>query len=305
MRRLALAATLALAFASSSRALLVQGYDAAVNERFVSGFSSAPVANTSAGFTLSGYDLSGVGWRDNASQIAVTLVSPEHFLTAAHVAPAVGTTVSFLGSDGVKRTYTVDSVTTLTYGDKNTDLSLGRLTEVVDTSHIASYFGFYLGNLSETYAGLPVTLYGANGRVGTNTLSDAGNFDLLPFGGGDGDIDSVVTLTDFDSVTGEAQGQGGDSGSPTFVRIVGNQLALLGVHSAIATASGVDYTLDTFAVATAYHQINLALQNAGYEGWLVYNNALDIASPIPEPASAAALLGAAALVFAAPRRRRA
>lgn len=304
MRRLALAATLALAFPPASHALLVQGYDAEVNERFASGFPSAPVANTDPDFLLAGYDLSGVGWRTNSTQFAVTLISPEHFLTAAHVAPAAGSFVSFLGTDGVVRNYAVESVSTLQYNGQNTDLTLGRLIDPVATDFITFYGGLFLGNTAAAYRDMPVTLYGANGRIGSNTLDDVGNFDLLPFGGGNDTVDSVVSITDYDPVTGEAQGQGGDSGSPTFVRIVGNQLALFGIHSAIATAEGAQFTIDTLPLFTAYDQINDRLIDDLYEdGWGFYVGG--VVSPIPEPASAAALLGAAALVFGATRRRHA
>lgn len=304
MRRLALAATLALAFATSAHALLVQGYEADVNERFASGFSSAPVANTDPDFLLAGYDLSGVGWRTNNAQFAVTLISPEHFLTAAHVAPTIGSSVSFLGTDGLVRTYTVASVSTLQYNGQNTDLTLGRLTAPVVTDFITFYGGLFLGNTAADYQDMPVTLYGANGRVGTNTIDDVGNLDMLPFGGGNGTIDSVVSITDYDPVTGEAQGQGGDSGSPTFVRIAGNQLALFGIHSSVATVESAQLTIDTLPVFTAYNQINNAMIADGYEdGWGVYTGGVVSPSTIPEPSSAALLLGATALVFGTTRRR--
>lgn len=306
MRRLALAATITLAFATSARALLVQGYDAGVNERFASGFASAPIANTDPDFLLAGYDLSGVGWRTNSTVFAVTLISPEHFLTAAHVAPGVGSSVSFLGTDGLVRTYTVASVSILQYNGQNTDLTLGRLTAPVVTNFITFYGGLFLGNSTSNYQDLPVALYGANGRVGTNTIDDVGNLDMLPFGGGDGTVDSAVSITDYDPVTGEAQGQGGDSGSPTFVRIAGNQLALFGIHSAIATVGGTQLTIDTLPVFTAYNQINNTLITDGYQdGWGLYLGGVVSPSTIPEPASVAAVLGTAALVFGTTRRRHA
>lgn len=304
--RPALLAAFALNAASASFALTIYDYDSATNERFTSGFSSgSPVANSSPAFTLAGYDLSGVGWRNNSKEIAVTLVSPEHFVTAAHVAPAVNSTVSFLGSDGLVRSYTVGSVTTFQFNGNNTDLSLGRLTAVVDTAHITSYAGLFLGNTAGDYANLPVTLYGANGRVGTNTVDVVGAADLLPFGHLDlQPADSVISIMDFDPVTGEAQAQGGDSGSPTFVRIAGNQLALFGIHSAINSAPPPHQTYDSLPLLTNYDLINNALISAGYQGWGYYTGNVVAPSPVPEPASAAVLLGLAAL-GAATRRRRA
>lgn len=303
--RLASAAVTALAlFASRGQALQIHNYDAAVNERFASGFESgAPVANTSSSFTLAGYNLSGVGWQAANNDFAVTLVSPRVFLTAAHVAPGTSSTVSFLGADGVKRNYTVSSVSTLTYNGQNTDLALGVLTEAVDTAQIGFYAGIYLGNSSAHYQNLPVTLYGANGRVGTNTVDAVGAADLLPFGHTDTQPnDSVISVMDFDPVTGEAQGQGGDSGSPTFVRVGGNQLALFGIHSAINANPPPQQTYDSLPLFAAYSQIDAAVIAAGYApGWGVYDFT---ASPIPEPASAAALAGLGAALAGGLRRRR-
>lgn len=299
------AAALCVCVASSASALTVSGYDGSVNERFASGFEAgAPVANTSPSFTLAGYDLSGVGWRTNNNDFAVTLISPEHFLTAAHVAPPVGANVSFLGTDGVVRTYTVGTVTTLQFNGNATDLTLGRLTAVVDTAHITSYGGLFLGNTSAPYANLPVTVYGANGRIGANTVDVVGTADILPFGHTDPQpVDSVIAVMDFDAVTGEAQAQGGDSGSPSFVRIAGNQLALFGIHSAINAAPPPEQTYDSLPLLSAYDTINTALVNAGYAGWGYYTGGVVSPSAVPEPSAFAALLGLAALGQAASRRR--
>ncbi len=292
------------AFSPIACALVVQGYQSIINERFDSGFPSSPVANTSPSFALAGYDLSGVGWRDNDSRFAITLISPEHFLTAAHVAPSAGSTVSFLGADGIKRTYTVSSSTTLTYQGRDSDLSIGRLTQVVDTNHITSYNGIFLGNISADYEGLPVTFYGKNGRVGTNMIEAVFETSLLPFGAGnDNLVDSVLAAADFDDTTGEAQGEVGDSGSPTFVRLEGGQLALFGVHSAIGTSNGVQYTYDSLPVFTAYGQINSALQADGYSGWSLFGDTLPLPGIIPEPASTATLAGGFVFLIAATRRR--
>ncbi len=298
------ALALLLAGASTAQALIVEGYTAQANERFASAFPSAPIANASAEFLLHGYDLSGVGWRDSNPAAAVTLISPEHFLTAAHTAPAVGSTVSFLGSDGVKRSYIVASVETLLFEGRASDLTLGRLSSAVETAHITSYAGLYLGDAAPVYENLPVAMLGANGRVGLNTVADLGVVDLLPFGGGDSLHDGVVALTTRDTVVGSAQGQGGDSGSPSFVAVSGGQLALWGIHSAVGTISGTELTIDSLPLFTAYAQIDGALQAAGYAGWGYYTSGVTTISAIPEPAATAALLGIASLALIATRRRR-
>lgn len=288
----------------TAQALIVQDYSPSVHERFASGFASAPLANNSASFLLSGYDLSGVGWRDNNPATAITLISPEHFLTAAHVAPAAASTVSFLGVDGLKRTYSVSTVSTVTYNGQATDLVLGRLTAPVAGDYITHYSGLFLGNSASTYQNLPITMYGANGRVGLNTVSSVGNLDLLPFGGGDGQVDSVVAITTQDNATHEAQGQGGDSGGPSFAAISGNRLALWGIHSGVGTIAATAVTIDTLPLFSAYTQIDNALRAAGYPGWSYFTSGVVAVSPIPEPASMAVGLGLASLALGSARRRR-
>ena len=296
--------------ASSAWALAVQGYDASVNERFASGFSSGPiVVNTDPDFTLAGYDLSGVGWQTAASTFAVTLISPRHALTAAHVAPAVNSSVSFLGQDGIVRSYTVSAVTNLSFNGRASDAVLVQLGTAVDTTQIATYFGLGLASTA-AYQNLPVTLYGANGRVGLNTVEDVGAFDLLPFStgpgvpSGDGNADSVIGYTDFDPVTGEAQGQGGDSGSPTFARMSNGDLALVGIHSAIGTVSGTQITIDSMPLLASQTQINSLLAADSYGPWNYYTGGVVAPAAIPEPAALASLLGGAALACAVRLRRR-
>lgn len=294
----------------AARALQIVGYDAALHERFASGFEAgAPVANTGASFVLAGYDLSGVGWQTASNDFAVTLISPRHALTATHVAPGVGTSVSFLGSDGVVRSYTVAQVTTLTFGGTASDAALVRLSTTVETNWIKTYAGLGLATAS-AYADLPVAMYGANGRVGRNTVAGLLAFDLLPFSSGpgvpsgNGVNDSVISYTIFDNTPGEAQGQGGDSGSPTFVRMANGDLALLGVHSAIGTTTaGDNVTIDSVPLLASQSQIDALLAADGYGPWAYYTGG--VAAAIPEPATFASLAAFCALGWAGLRRRRA
>ena len=298
------ASCLLLGSVSSAWALAVQGYDASVNERFVSGFPNGPiVTNADPDFTLAGYDLSGVGWQTASSSFAVTLISPRHALTAAHAAPGVGSSVTFLGADGVLRNYTVSSVTTLTYTNsdnvtQNTDVALVRLSTPVN-AQIRFYYGLYLSNPAD-YLGMPVTLYGAGGRAGVNTVDAVGEADLLPFGSGNGVDDSAIAVMDYDAVSGQAQAQAGDSGSPTFARIANGDLAFFGTHSAIDGSSSPQKTYDSLPVYS-FDQINGLLGADGYS-WAYYTGG--VVASIPEPASVAWLLGGAALASTLGLRRR-
>ena len=288
-----------LGSAPSAWALAVQGYDASVNERFVSGFSSGPiVTNNSPEFILSGYDLSGVGWQTADDRFSVTLISDRHALTAAHIAPPVGTSVSFLGQDGVVRSYTVSAVTVLTFNGRSSDAAFVEFATPVDSTQITSYFGLGLATAAD-YEDLPVTLYGSKGRAGLNTIEGVGTFDLLPMPSGDGNVDSVIGYTDYDSVAGEAQGQDGDSGSPTFARMSNGDLAFVGLHSAIGSVSGTAITIDSMPLLASQNQINSLLAADSYGPWNYYTGGV-----VPEPAAAAGLLGGLALACGLGRRRR-
>jgi hypothetical protein len=95
---------------------------------------------------------------------------------------------------------------------------------------------------------------------------------------------------DYDSVTGEAQGQGGDSGSPSFVISAGT-LALVGVHSAINGSPPPDLTFDSF-IPPFIGQLDTFMAGTGFT-----------ITAVPEPAALAAWAGAVALVVIIRRRR--
>ena len=276
-----------LAALPAARALDVFNYSAAANERFSSGFPNSPVVNPS--FFLAGYDLSGLGW--TSGNFGVTLISPQHLLTAAHV--SAGTTVSFLSLTGTVQSYTVDSsYTVLHSAGVNADLKIVRLTAPIAPGDQVNYFPTLLLNSVSDYLGLTVASFGAGQRAGLNTIDAAGVVDMLPFGTGNGTADNVVFITDYDAVTGQTQGASGDSGSPSFVG-VGGSLALIGTHSAIVDASP-DQTIDVL-IPAYFGQINARLALDGYAfGTYV--------SAIPEPSTWGALVGLVVLALACHRR---
>ena len=285
--------TLSLGAANLS-ALLIFGGTTSANQRFGGTFPSAPTANGS--FQFSSFDFSGVGWQTASSAFGVTLISPQEYITAAHVAPANGASLTFLGSDNVLHTYTVGSTTaiTLPLNGATTDLVVGRLTAPIAAGDHVAFYPTLVLNSFTAYANLPLVMYGQTGVVGTNNVdSFAVNFDMLPFGGGNTVPDSILLITQFDAVTGEAQAQGGDSGSPTFI-IASGQLALVGVHSAINGSPPPELTLDSF-VPSFYTQINSVLNSDGFT--------FGALTAVPEPGTTALLAGLAALVIAAWRRK--
>ena len=268
-------------------ALDVFNYSAATNERFSSGFPSSPVVNSS--FFLSGYDLSGIGW--TSGNFGITLISPRHFLTAAHV--SAGTTVNFFSLGGTVESYAVESTYTILHsGSVSTDLLVGRLTTAISPADQVNYYSTLLLDSVNDYLGLTVAAFGSGQRAGVNTIDTAGTVDMLPFGTPDSTADNVVFFTDYDSVTGQTQGVTGDSGSPSFVAI-GGSLALIGTHSAIVDASP-DQTIDVL-VPAYFSQVNTRLALDGYSfGAFV---------AIPEPATWVTMGGVIALATACIRRR--
>lgn len=304
---LALFLLCALLGAGSARALIIYDYSAAVNNRFSSGFPSAPVENSSSSFIGDGYDFSGVGWETGSTDFGVTLISPQNFVTARHVAPANGSTVSFLNADGVLKTYTVASTSTITYNSPGgaSDLVVGTLSAPISAADlITSYSILYLGTPFTSldlngYTELSLLSYGKTGRVGTNTIDGFANGDLYPLGHPDGTVDSLYFYTDYDSIAGQSQAENGDSGSPTFASING-QLTLVGVHSSVGTISGNpnQLTFDNFlAWPTILQQI------AGITGASGQNTSLYVVNAIPEPSTYALLAGLATLGLVVVRRR--
>lgn len=293
-------------FASPVLALDVFNYTPTVNERFDSGFASSPVANTSGSFIGAGYDFSGVGWQTAASAFSVTMITAQNFVAARHAAPAPGSTVTFFNQDGLLKTYTVGTVSSITYNEASADASdlvVGTLTAAIPTAdHVASYPILFNGttpsgiNLAG-YGAPTMLVYGQGGRIGSNTIDGFVNGDLYPLGTPNGVTDSLYFHMDFDPVTGQAQGQGGDSGSPTFATI-GGSLSIVGVHSAIGTLGSNAATFDNFlAWPTILAQINDVAAASGQTVSLTV-------TAIPEPATGAVMAGALALGTVLWRRRR-
>lgn len=131
--------------------------------------------------------------------------------------------------------------------------------------------------------GEPVVLVGNGGsgikRWGTNTVEQYGNYSLSQ-----GGPTTVGLITDYDPVTGEAQGEGGDSGGALFYEYAPGQWWLSGILSGIGTSNGTQFTASV-AIAAYYNQINAVVA-------------------IPEPSAWTAILGGTAITCCLMRRRR-
>lgn len=105
---------------------------------------------------------------------------------------------------------------------------------------------------------------------GVNTIEGYGNYALT-----EGGPTTVGLITDYDAVSGESQGQGGDSGGAVFFQHESGQWWLSGIISAIGTfaESGTAFTASV-AVAAYYDEI-IAI----------------VGTPIPEPSAGSLIIG--------------
>lgn len=232
-------AILAALTAPAEAALVIDGYSSDRHDRFAGGGSLFVGSAAVAGVEL---DFSGVARASNG--FWVTMISPIHFLSAAH-APAGGTIVFHHDNStgGATTTRFVDSGGRVA----GTDIWLGELNDPIDPSDIAVYpiagDADYTGDI--VYQIGRGGLFGASNttgfRVGRNRVSDLYEDVVVGFG-------TTDSLTFFDdSVAGDLTGddmttadliddetflQNGDSGGPSFL-LVGGELVLLGTHSFI------------------------------------------------------------------------
>lgn len=211
-------------------ALDVVGYSSAVNDRFASGFPTAPVPNTSGSFIGLDYDWSGVAWSTTtyaaASYKGFGMLSPLHFLTAQHYENGGLRTagVRLQTKDGSIVSQINAGISNLGYGLVLTnqevtapDLALGTLAAPIASPAAMARYGvldLYLTSSSTTYSdynGLPLLAYGrgatTNGspRTGATTVNLAAAFN------------SAATQTAIRTLytgTGSVQLVEGDSGAP-------------------------------------------------------------------------------------------
>jgi hypothetical protein len=281
------AVALVLALAAPVRAGVIAGYDLAspashdTYDRFASGFPTAPVPNSSSAFVASGIDLSGVGWLAGNPTFAVTLISPQHIVGAAHVGFGNGQ-VTFLSADGVLKTYTVTSTVAIpTPGQSQpSDLLLGTLSAAIPASDRVRSFGV-AGVTAAQAVGLPILPYGQNPAYSTSPHLGTNTIDGVEL------VNSTRTaLYDYTpSTPGDLYLISGDSGGPVFTRAASGDLALIGVnyvHSGTDTPQPGDFSGSTFVP----EYINGLNANMGttYQVTVV---------PVPEPAG---LLAVAAVV---------
>ena len=210
---------LVVSAAGSAAAYDVVGFTAAANNRFSSGFPSAPVTNTSGSFVGLPYSWLGVGWAASDPTKGFGFLTPKHYLVARHYGGAA--TITLLATGGQIVTGTQASVTDTGYGFVQSgqtvgDISIGELTAPLPTAVGLPRYGVLDANTSSTtnstYSGQPLMVYG-RGPDGTQSprmgVATVGGAYAWSVSGSTSYIGSTVA-------TGTLQS--GDSGSPTFIR---------------------------------------------------------------------------------------
>ena len=227
--RIAVAAFLLLAAASQGRSLEVNGYTLTHNSRWLSGFPSNPIENTSSDFLGAAYDWSGVGWVTNNTSQNVTMLNSKFFLYAKHYTPSGS--IAFLTSNDELESYAIGAVS----GSLNGDLAVGVLDTAV-SDDIASYSILFKGYSANSYVGTDLLVYGKNGTIGIQLVTGTSAFS---------DIGGRYLAYKYNSTTADyATLQSGDSGSPSFA-VYDGALCVTGAHFASDSTSGIGYDSST------------------------------------------------------------
>ena len=260
-----------LGAAAHASALLVRAYDPVVHDRFT-GYPDAPVANPT--YIGSAFDFSGVGWDVSVPRRSVAMISPRSFVGARHFQIAQGGTVRFVTASGQVEDYTVGSKTVILNGNGDpTDLYVGTLTSPVSTG-IATY-ALPTGISEMDLVGEGLWVYGREARTATSAVAG-----FTTYGKPD-DEDAPIFSTRlvaflYEYAQGDpndAQLQGGDSSSPTFIEVDGS-LALVGVHSLVGETQDETAQVN-FDVFVPYYVDDLNAVLGGYGEWV---------TEVPEPA---------------------
>ncbi|AOS84922.1 hypothetical protein BIU88_12755 [Chlorobaculum limnaeum] len=225
--------------------MIVRDYAPARHERFYQGSGNDFVGKR--------YDFSGIGL--GSSGHWATLVSANCFLSANHLHPAVGETVTFWATN---RLTEARFTCTVTGGVRigTSDLWIGWFDKAVDAS-IARY-PIPLQPLLNRYVGLELFNYGMRHRVGRNVLEVIATYS---HGGATG----ITAGYDYDNNDTPAVGgdetflRVGDSGAPSFA-VFNSRLALIGIHWSVTR--NPDSSIDTF-VPEYFDEIDKVLKKRG------------------------------------------
>jgi len=237
---------------TSPLAALTINSNNATYSRFSGGFPSAPIDNPS--FFAADYDLSGIGWNNASAGQSFALISPQHAVFATHFLPGMGTTIKFLNDDSVLVSRTVASQTQIA----GTDLSLLTFSSAFTEADKVKINPVLSMPTLGDYLGQTVWMYGQTAQMGSS--NSVYTFQMIS--NISGPTLMSIYLRDY-TTPGQAVGQVGDSGSPSFIPWDG-VLSLIGTHSGIdvnvVISPGVTNDLTADAFIPAYiSQLNAAM----------------------------------------------
>lgn len=319
LRALTILATVpALAAAGVINAHNATAFDARY-DRFTSGFPTAPVVNTSPSFIGAGTNLSGVGWWSGDPRFHVTMISPRHYIAAAHVNYGANAQFNFYDApNNAVRTVTTQFTRrmTTTFVNPNTsmvqtlpsDVILGTLTEPIPASFNITSYPIATGT-NPQFIGLPLTAHGSNANYGAGNMTHVGTNNVSAIGAVS--FDNFMTEANIGYTYAYNPSVGtpneiylidGDSGGPSFFRY-GAEYALMGGHYAVSNATlnpnPGDVSIDTFLPFYAGQIAGFMLQDtdAANPGGYVLQTVT-----VPEPGSLT-LLAVAGGAWVIRRRR--
>jgi hypothetical protein len=306
--------------ASTVSAGVIVGYDTSTlashntYDNYSSGFfSTSPVRNTNPAFVGAGLDLTGIGYMADNGLQAVTLISPQYFIMAAHFPPTTNQ-VKFVSASNQVRTYTIQSTAVLNTTTFNgstvnqpSDLLIGRLSSPIPAADGIGFLPVAIdpgvdligGPIPPTtaFSSLPLMAHGHNDAYinpfamnGTSPHLGLNVLDRGPMLSSD-NLGNVVIGYDFNpAMPGEFHAIEGDSGGPSLARI-GGQAALAGLHYDLLAGNT---SIDTL-VAYYINQMN---------AFMAPDSMHVTVAPIPEPNTLTLLSVGAAIGWMRRRARR-
>lgn len=288
---------------STSQAAIIAGEDPGDRMRF----SSPGVVNPN--FVLGGFDVSGIGVAgvDNDGGITrgTTLITPRHYVTAAHFPTD---TARFRGADGVVREYATTgsptSLTTFNNGSASeSDLLLYTLIDPIPESDGVTPLAVLDAETQSQFnsiIGREIFAYDQFDRVGRNVIDNV----VIAVSDSGPPRPTFSVLYSFDTaenggLSDEARLEANDSGRPALIDIDGT-LTLVGTHLGIDNSDGQFLSFSTLIIPYLDQIEETTLAQGGFS-----LNRVTITSiaTVPEP-TAGLVIGVIGICGAMKRRRR-
>ena len=238
---------------NSAEALIIRSYDAQRHDRFTN-FPTAPIFNTN--FMHAGLNLTGVAWEAADTNHQLTMISPLHFVGAAHVSSQhVGSAIKFLATDGSVKEFTIASKTPIKNDDGTTsDLYLGTLNRAILPNEGIVFFPYHNLNRESNYNGLTTVF------LGKRTRGAKGKINRIINANDTRCIEMLYLISNGDA--DDAHLESGDSGSPVFIDQNG-VATIVAVNYAVGSDSTYYASYSSF-IPNYANKLNTAMESQGY-----------------------------------------